>query len=602
MRHRHLRTPKLMSLIPLLALLILAAVACGASATPTSAPPAAAPAPVTAPTAAAIPALPAGLPPTNNPVPLATSVAAAAPLQRAKAGGAVNMGAYADPETWDPLGAASVFSVQAFSQLFSQIVMYDTADTNKIRGDLAKSWEVTNGGLTYTFRLNDNIKWQDGKDLTAEDVVFSMERYMNPKVAAGRSGAFREYTKKVEEGGVKLIDSKTVEFNLAFPSGAFLSFLALDYVKVLPKHHLAEVAELKQADPIIQRKAGSGPFQLTEYQRGNSFKVVKNKTYFKPERPYLDGINHYIIVDNSRLIAAFKSSQLDMMSSGFSGLGVTEYLQMEKDMKGAIKLHELPGSRNLGLMMNIKKGPLQDPKVRKAIYLALDRQELIQLQEDGKAGLPTIFMPGFVSTEAEALAWPGIRPKNTPGGQEDLAEAKRLMTEAGYPNGFTTTFDVRQTSNLPDTCSLVKQQLKRTLGIDGEVRTHESAAGYALFATARKAEGNWSLACQGEAMTVLDPDAVFGGVYRVGATRNYPDWTHPKIEDLFERQKNEQDPAKRRALLLEAEPFLRSFDDNHWVTLYWGKYFWPVHRDIRGFNPPQTLQYGFTHEDLWLDR
>lgn len=592
---------KLMAVAPALgAVLLLAAVACGASATPV--PPTAAPAPAAAPTATAAPALPSNIRPTNTPVPTPTSVPTAVPAQQAKAGGTVNMGAYADAETWDPLGSASLSSVQAYSQLFSQIVMYDTTDTAKIRGDLAKSWEITNGGLTYTFRLNDNIKWQDGKDLTAEDVVFNMERYMNPKVPAGRSGAFREYTKKVEEGGVKLIDPKTVEFNLAFPSGAFLSFLALDYVKVLPKHHLAEVTEFKQADPIIQRKAGSGPFQLTEYQRGNSFKVIKNKSYFKPGRPFFDGINHFIIVDNGRLIAAFKSGQLDMMNSGFSNLGVTEYLQLEKDMKGAIKLHELPGSRNWGLMMNIKKGPLKDPKVRKAIYLALDRQELIQLLEDGKAGLPTIFMPGFAYTEAEALTWPGVRPKNTPGGQADLAEAKRLMKEAGYENGFTTTFDTRQTGNYPDTCSLVKQQLKRTLGIDGEVRTHESAAGYALFGTARKAEGDWSLACQGEGMTVLDPDAVFGGLYRVGATRNYPNWTHPKIEDLFERQKKEQDLAKRKALLRETEDFLRSFEDNHWVTLFWGKFFWPVHKDIRGLNPPQTVQYGFTYEDLWLAR
>jgi peptide/nickel transport system substrate-binding protein len=425
---------------------------------------------------------------------------------------------------------------------------------------------------------------------------------MNPKVPSGRAGAFREYTKKLEEDGVKLLDPQTIQFNLAFASGAFIQFLALDYVKVLPKHILQEVGEFKQADPIIQRKAGSGPFQLTEYKRGDSIKMVKNKTYFKAGRPYFDGINHFIIVDNGRLIAAFKSGQLDMQNSGFTNLGATDYLQLVKDMKGAILIHELPGSRNWGLMLNVKKEKLKDPRVRKAIYLALDRQELNQLLEDGTAALPTIFMPGFAYTEKEALTWPGLRPKNTPGGQEDLKEAKKLMADAGYPNGFTTTFDARQVGNYPDTCSLVKQQLKRTLGIDGEVRSYESAAGYALFGTSRNAEGNWELACQGEGMTVLDPDAVFGGVYRKGATRNYPNWSHPVIDDLFEKQKREPDLEKRKALLRQTEDFLRGFEDNHWITLFWGKFFWVVNKDIRGLNPPQTVQYGFYHEDLWLDR
>ena len=112
-------------------------------------------------------------------------------------------------------------------------------------------------------------------------------------------------------------------------------------------------------------------------------------------------------------------------------------------------------------------------------------------------------------------------------------------------------------------------------------------------------------------MTVLDPDALLGGVYLEGATRNYTDWEHENVRDAFENQKVEQDPAKRRQQLKDLEDFLiptnpddisQGFTDNHWVTLFWGKFFWLTHEDVQGFNAPATVQYSFKHEDLWLDR
>jgi ABC-type transport system substrate-binding protein len=216
-----------------------------------------------------------------------------------------------------------------------------------------------------------------------------------------------------------------------------------------------------------------------------------------------------------------------------------------------------------------------------------------------------------VHTEEECASWPGIRPKDTPGGQEDLKLAKKLMEEAGYPDGFEITFEARQVGTYPDTCTVIKQQLEKTLGITGTIRTHESAAGYALYASSRQAEGNWEAACQGEGMTVLDPDAVMGGVYLKGATRNYTNWEPPLVRELFEKQKLEQDPDKRRAILKELVQYLvptdpndptKGYEDNHWVTLFWGRFFWMMDAKIEGFNAPQTVQYGFKHDHLWWDK
>ncbi|MFB3119069.1 MAG: ABC transporter substrate-binding protein [Stenotrophomonas maltophilia] len=586
---RHLFNPIRVLLPLLLALVLLVAVACGSAEQPTQAP-------VVAATQA--PAVDA------TQVPAAQATKAPDPTEAmaqsdGKSGGHVRMSAYADTKDWDAKGSSSLSSVQAYSQLYNQVVQYGTTDTSEIVGDLAESWEVSSDGVTYTFKLLDNVKWQDGKDLTADDVVYSLSRYMDPDTKTARSGLFRNYTLPPAEGGIKKIDDLTFEMKLQFSTGAFMSFFAIDYVKILPKH-LKDV-DLNQAENIIEFKAGSGPFVLDEYQRGNSYKVSKNPDYFKDGRPYFDSIDHFIITDTGTLQAQFKAGQIDMQNGGFSSLSPTEYKQLADDLKGELILNEISPSFNVGLMINVKKEPFTDPRVRKAIYLALDRQQINSLLQDNTAAMATtIFLPGMGYTVEEAMDWPGLRqPKD-----EDIAEAKRLLAEAGFPDGFTTTYDARQVGDYADVCAVVKQQLKEALNIDGEIRTHESAAGYALFGSSRPpdSKGEWNLACQGEGMVVVDPDGVFGGVYRKGGTRNYTDWTNPKVEALFELQKLEQDPDKRRVIIKEVEDFLRSFEDNHWITVYWGKFFWLVHKDIKGFRAPNTVQYGFKHEDLWLDR
>jgi ABC-type transport system substrate-binding protein len=234
------------------------------------------------------------------------------------------------------------------------------------------------------------------------------------------------------------------------------------------------------------------------------------------------------------------------------------------------------------------------------------------LVEDGTGDTGCPFM-GMGYTFDECAKWPGLRPKDSPGGKADIAFAKKLMADAGFPTGFKTKYATRAVGTYPDTCSTVKQQLKDTLGIEGELQVLESAAGYALYNTSRGADkvGDWEMVCQGEGMTVLDPDAVMAGLYLKGAARNYVDWEPPFMRQKFEEQKITQDVVKRRQIIKEVEEFLvptdpndisKGYADNHWITLYWGKFFWLIHEDIRGFNPPQTVQYGFKHEDLWLDR
>ena len=604
-RHRLLNVRTLLPIVA--AMLLVIAVACGSSATATPQPQTAAATAVpstggAAPTA--VPSTSGSVPPTSVPAPQVQATQAPVVATGGKYGHVARMSAYADTKDWDPRGSSSLSSIQAVSQLYNQLVQMDTVDTGLIVCDLCDSWEITNDGTTFTFKIRDGIKWIDGDDLTAEDVVFSMKRYGDLSGPTGRSGLWRNYVLNVlTDGGVNLIDDSTLEFNLQFASGAFMKFLAVDYVKVLPKKHLDAGLDLNLGETIIDNNIGSGPFVLDEYQRGNFYKVSKNDNYFKEGRPFFDGIDHFIITDTGTLIAQFKADQLDMTNGGFTNLSPTQTKQIAEDTKGKFFPVGVNPSADWGLMLNVKKAPFNDARVREAIQLTIDYQQWNDLVYDNTAGVGCPLM-GLAHTFEECNTWPGLRPKDGPGGAEDLARAKELMIEAGYPDGFKTSYDVRQVGQYPDQCAVVKDQLKAHLGIDGDIATYPSAAGYALFGTARAegSEGDWEMACQGEGQVVLDVDGIMGGVYLPGATRNYTDWSNDKVVAWFEDQKDETDPAKRQEINKEMELFLFSQVDNHWITMGWGVLEWVIGEDIRGFNAPQTVQTHFKHEDLWLDR
>ena len=545
--------------------------------------------------------------PTNTPAPTSTPVVSRptpTPATTGKYGGTVNMSAYADSRDWDPKGSSSLSSIQAVSQLYNQIVQYDTVDTSLIVCDLCDSWEFTDGGTKVTFKILPGVKWLDGEDLTAEDVHNSMLRYGELDSKMGRSGLWRQYTREASNGGVNLIDDGTVEFNLKFASGAFIKFLAVDYVKILPKHLLDQGIDLNLAENVIEHQSGSGPFVLDEYQRGSFYKVSKNPNYFKEGRPFFDAIDHTIIVDPSVLIAQFQGGQIDMSNGGFTNMTPTQVFQLERDTDGKYRAFAVQPTADWGLMLNIKKEPFNDARVRQAIQLAIDYQQWNDLVFDNTSGVGCPLM-GLAHTFEECVTWPGLRPKDTPEGQEDLAEAKRLMTEAGYSDGFETRMDVRQVGTYPEQCTVVKDQLAKALNIRvTDFQTYPSAAGYDLFATSRPADqaGDWELACQGEGQVVLDVDGIMGGVYLKGATRNYTDWENEQVNAWHEEQKQEPEPGKRREINKEMESYLFSQQDNHWITLGWGVLQWVISEEVKNFHAPQTVQTHFKHEDIWLER
>jgi peptide/nickel transport system substrate-binding protein len=208
----------------------------------------------------------------TGPIVSTTPAAAATPVS----GGQATVLNYGYPEVWDPHLAGTLGALGSISPMYNQLVEFNPLNPDEIIGDLAKSWEVTDGGMTYTFRLHDTVTWWDGKPLTADDVVFSLNRMVEEGKPRPRVGLLRPSLKSVA-----VVDRYTVRVSLKLPSPSFLQFLAVDYMKIVPKHVVEAGVDINVWENIV----GSGPFKIKGTRRGDSVTYEKNKNYFKKGQP-----------------------------------------------------------------------------------------------------------------------------------------------------------------------------------------------------------------------------------------------------------------------------------------------------------------------------
>src|SRR5215831_13311594 len=321
------------------------------------------------------------------------------------------------PEVWDPHLAGTLFALAAVGPVYNQVVEFNPLNPKDIIGDLAKSWDVTDGGCTYTFHLHENVKWWDGKDLTAEDVAFSLQRMIEPGKPRPRTGVLRPYIKSAE-----VMDRHTVKVALHYPSPAFLQFLAVDYMKILPKHLLDAGVDINAWENIV----GSGPFKITAARRGDAVTLARNPAYFKPGRPYVDGLTILAISDAGTAAAAVKAGRIQM-TTGLTSLGLDDLLKLEKELKGKYSLYPQTNVTDLWYVFgNVEKAPWNDLRIIKALRLATDQEELRQGLGAGHWDIGAPFPIGswYGSTREELLTLPGYRkPKS-----QDIADAKALLT------------------------------------------------------------------------------------------------------------------------------------------------------------------------------
>ena len=494
------------------------------------------------------------------------------------------------PEVWDPHIAGTIGPVAAFSPLYNQIVEFNPIKPTEVTGDLAKRWEVSPNGLVYTFFLHENVKWWDGKDLTAEDVVFSLKRMIEAGKPRPRVGLLRPYIKSVD-----MVDRATVKIELNFPAPAFLPLLAVDFMKIVPKHVVEGGVDINLWENIV----GSGPFKIKGARRGDSVQYERNPNYFKKGRPYLAALNLVVINDKGTAAAAIKAGKIQM-TTAINGLEVDDVLKLEKDLKGRYSVYWQPPSNVEHFFGNVEREPWKDLRVIKALRLATDRYELQRAFGSGYYLLGAPFPPGawWGSSVEELNRRLGFNQSRA----KDIEAAKALLKEAGYDPISKLGKRVLTAPTVlywPDLAQLWAAQMRKTLGLEIEIKLVDAPTAVNTWVS-----GNYDIGSWGYAYNIDDPDDYATAIYGPGS-RNFTRWKNPAFLTLLDQQRSELDREKRRQILRKMEEFLLTQEDPY-VPLFWARRNYVMSDKVRTeagrFVPAITAQVMLKWEHVWLEK
>ena len=503
-------------------------------------------------------------------------------------------------QSWDPHRSPSAQDIVANGMVYSLLLEHDPVNADELIGDLAESWQISPDGLTFTFNLRKGVKWNDGETLDADDVVFSLIRVLDKsEEPRPRSGKFRPY---MAEDPVAKVDQYTLTMKLAIPSGAFVRFMAMEANKILPKHVLDTGKDINifDADAV-----GSGPWKYVAWKEGISIEYERNNDYFKEGRPYFDGMKAIVMSDKGTEIAAYKTERILMGMSVQSRMDVEDAVRLEGDSEFAEKfdMRFLQSGSGMDIWMNMAKPPFDNEKVRRAIFLIIDRDRLTDNFGLGKFGIGAPMSPlnRFALPEKELRTFPGYRQLDGKKHPDDLAEAKRLMAEAGFADGFKTSMMVATTSFWTDAAQIFKQEFKDKLNIDVDLNITDIGG-----AIARRGKPEDGLILWGASPRIVDPDGRFSEIYLAGGPFNWSGvgYEDPAVVKLFKQQQTEQDFEKRKAinhdmqrLVLNGAYPVAGYTFVVWIV--------PVSKRIRTekgpYILPLTQHVALRHDHEWLE-
>lgn len=290
--------------------------------------------------------------------------------------------------------------------IFSGLV--DVDGKGGVKPDLAESWTKSDDLKTWTFKLRPGVKFHDGRELEAEDVKATIVRVMDKATGS---------TARVNFDIVESIDTPdkgTIVFKLKIPYSGFAELFGDRQVRIVPRDKI---------DTLATAPIGTGPFMFKSFRPGDRVELVKNPNYYIKGEPKLDAVTFRIMPESAAQVAALETGELDLVWS--LPLESLEQFKKNKD----VVIDSVATSTWDGLIMNSAHKPFDDPRVRKAVLLALDKQALVEFALYGQ-GTPTHTMI------------PPSHPyynKDLPIGQPNIEQAKKLLAEAGFPNGFETT-------------------------------------------------------------------------------------------------------------------------------------------------------------------
>ena len=489
----------------------------------------------------------------------------------------INVCIGSQPETLDPQKNSASDGSNYIKHLFEGLMKYGWNGEGIVLG-AADNYTVSEDGLVYTFHIRDDAKWSDGQDLTAEDFVYTMKRLVDPETAAPYAGDMGKYllngldistgAKPVDELGVKAIDTKTIELTLVQPCAWFLEIMAFPTYYPVRKDIIEANGDAWTTSP--ETLIGNGPYKLESYTMDEEIVMVPNPVYYDAEQVVCKRICFKLITDPNAKLAAMRAGELDWCD---------DYPTEELDAVKAEGLFQTePQLGTYYVNINNKKAPFDDVRVRKALQLAIDPIYLSEVVTQGTYLPATDFVGGgfFTNDGSDFGDFDTVIDRSDY--QANIAKAKELLAEAGYPNGegFPTIPYCTNVSGVHvPTAEALAYMWKENLGINIEIEQME----WNVFLAARR-NGEHTLARDGWVADYGDPSNLLD-LFTSYSGNNSTFYNNPEFDALMEKAAATTDLAEHFALLHQAEK-LAVGDEACCIPVYYYATTWICIPEIKG--------------------
>lgn len=435
----------------------------------------------------------------------------------------------ADPKTIDPTLNGASDGGDVINQTFEALTR---EKSGVVYPGIAESWDVSADGLTIVFKLRES-KWSDGSPLTAHDFVYSWKRGMDPATASEYSWIW-EYTNVVgayeavngeslDAVGVTALDDYTLEVKLSTPTDYIISLLSFYHFMPVKQSSVEAKADGAWAkDPAVA--VSNGPFVLTSYEIGKGLTLEKNPNYWNAANVKLEKIEAVFIDEASTAYQAYQANELYFIPQ-------VPTAEIPRLIAEDPEFYVFPLLGTYYYNFNLKLDLFNDPKVRRALTLAIDRELICETLGAGQVPAAGFVPPGFLDADGndffETAGNYGI-----PTDLSKLDEAKALLAEAGYPNGvgfpeFTIMYNTSEAHKM--VAEMVQEQLKTNLGINTKLENQE----WAVFQDTRK-QGNYELARGGWLTDYMDPSGLLS-IFTSQNAYNDPKFNNAEYDDLLSR-------------------------------------------------------------------
>ena len=443
-------------------------------------------------------------------------------------------GSYKDTLTWcqgsdvtslDPHQGKETPAVQVTCQIFDTLVVVNP-ETGELEPQIAESWEQTDD-VTYVFKIREGVKFHDGSEVTAADVKFSLERAINSAAVS----YIVDFIESVSDNG-----DGTVTIKTKYPYGPALRNLAIPFAAIVPK----ALVEADEANFILN-PVGSGPYQFVEWKQGDHITMKAFDDYYAGKAA-TENLIMRVVPENAQRSIALETGEVDLAY----GLSVNDIPKVEDNPD--LVANVISSLSCTYISFNLNKAPFDNPLVREALSIAIDRQAIVDTINSG------------VGEPADAIIAPGVFGYYSTGVPEYNPErAKELLAEAGYPNGFSTTLWVNENQGRIEICQAIMAMLM-DIGVECKLESMEFGS-----YISRTSAGEHELACFGWTTSSGDADYTYYSLEhssQQGAPGNRSFISDPEVDQLIEDARSSSDEATRKELYQKLAIKLAEYNNN----------------------------------------